>query len=250
MPLEIKEKRKRPIDALTKAMHGSLVWRTVALISIGLNAVAIVAASYAVTNLPDISKLQFIIPPPPGVIDVVRIGELHKKTVELGFTQVASYINGWTYDSIEDNYRILFENYYSKELETRTKASLRAESYVEKAEEKKAVSMWKYLPDESDFKWCGKVQIQKNHKGVACGIVTGEQKLFIDHNSPLLTRKISYLMFALNVAPNPSTPGKNMFAIKLFRVKRGDRKTLEKELKIAFEKGVLPPEEENGYAAH
>jgi hypothetical protein len=167
--------------------------------------------------------------------------------VEMAFSHISSLVNGWTYESVEDNFNILYTQFYNKELSDRTKANLKALDYFAKAREKQLVSLWKYLPDESDFRWCGEVQVSKHHKGVSCGIVTGEQRLFYSHNEPMVTRKISYLIFAVNVAPNPTTPGKNFFSLQVVKIKRGDRQVLQTELEEAFKNGTLPPDNEENY---
>ena len=76
-------------------------------------------------------------------------------------------------------------------------------------------------------------------KGVACGIVTGEQRLFANHNIPVSRKKISYLIYAINVAPT----NHNFFAIQVTRLKRGPINVLKTELESSLKDGVLPPEE-------
>jgi hypothetical protein len=67
----------------------------------------------------------------------------------------------------------------------RTQANLNSLSYFDDVDKRKLVSLWTIKPDESDFQWCGKVSIRSEIKGVACGIVTGEQKLYADYNVPI-----------------------------------------------------------------
>lgn len=242
------KKNIRPKDEVAESKHEGSVWRNVALFLGCVAMISVSSTAYLGNKLSNVGdRTQFILAPGIQTLTIVRPGELPKSYVELAYKRVASLANGWNYSNVEDNYKTLFDLFYSKELTERTKANLESQNYFKKAEENQFHSMWRYLPRESQFNWCGEVKILNHHQGVACGIVTGEQTLYAGNNVPVLKRKLSYLMFALNVAPNPNTPGRNLFGIQFFRVKRGERSVLEKELKDALTKGVLPPEgEDNG----
>ena len=71
--------------------------------------------------------------------------------------------------------------------------------------------------------------------------MTGEQNLYADHNIPVNTQRVSYLIYAVNVAPTPN----NFFAIQITRIKRGPLATLKAELERSLKEGVLPSEEDN-----
>ena len=158
---------------------------------------------------------------------------------------VTEKLNSWSYASIKDNYRVLFENFYSKDLKTRTQANLKAQSYFEDAEKRKLISMWQPAVADSEFHWCGNVSARKEVNGVACGIVTGKRSLFADHNIPVSEENISYLIYAVNVAPTPT----NFFAVQITRLKRGPLAVLKAELESSLKEGVLPSEE-NDHETH
>jgi hypothetical protein len=194
-----------------------------------------------------LSQVQYILAPGIAALTTVKPGEISESYEEQAFSYVTSLINGWTHESVDDNFKILFDNFYNKDLVDRTKSNFKAMNYFEQIKERKLVSYWKIIPEESEYKWCGAVKISKYHKGVACAVVTGMQTLYQENNEPVGTRKISYLIFGVNVAPNPSTPGRNMFALEVIKVKRGEKEALQRELEKAFKDGVLPPSDENFY---
>lgn len=232
----------RPVKQLSAALYNASVWKTIGLISIIFNLVQLGSNTFLALKLSDKSSVEYLIPGIPGEITPVRVGAMPSSYIELAFKHAISFANAWTYHSIEDNYKHLFDNFYSKELEERTKANFIAEHYIDEIKSKKAVSIWDYSPADSEFHWCGKVNVLRSQRGVGCGIVTGTQHFYTHNNNPVSSRKISYLVFGLNVAPNPNTPGKNMFAVEIFRIKQGQLSILRQELEDARKNGVLPPD--------
>lgn len=228
------------MDQLADKQHKENLWKTISMGSIGVIGfltMAICFLSYQVSQ--NFNRTQYIIAPGAQMLSTVRPGELPSSYIEQAFRFVTEKLNSWTYASIKDNYKVLFEQFYTHTLKERTQASLNVLHYFEDTESRKLVSFWNAIPEESEFHWCGKVSAFKETKGVACGIVTGEQHLYADHSIPVSTQKISYLIYAVNVAPTPN----NFFAVQVTRIKRGPLGILKAELERSLKDGVLPSEE-------
>lgn len=231
---------RKYLDQLMEAYKTSFIWvriSCVLFLMVGIQTV--VNGILSVKLLNSFEKTQYILSPGIAALTVVRPGELPNSYVEESFRYVTNLLNGWTYSSWRDNYKILFENFYSHELKIKTQANLDAQTYGEDIEKRKLISYWRHIPEESEVHWCGKVSARAEIKGVACGIITGEQSLFADHTIPIRKEKISYLLYAINVAPTPN----NLFAIEIMRLKRGPFLSLKEELRNSLENGVLPSEE-------
>lgn len=211
------------------------------LLVVGCQSIAIVVLTNKVLN--NLDRTRYILSPGIAALTVVRPGDLPNSYIEESFRYVTNLLNGWTYSSIRDNYKSLFNNFYTHDLVVKTQANLMSQGYFEDVSSRKMISFWRILPEESEFHWCGEVSSRTEVKGVACGIVTGEQTLFADHSIPIKKEKISYLIYAVNVAPTP----KNLFAIEITRLKRGPFFTLKEELARSLKDGVLPMERLMGF---
>lgn len=228
------------IDKLAQQKHKKIIWKTVAMGAFGIIGVQAISLIF-MTNalLSNIDKTRYILAPGIQTLTTVRPGALSEGYIEQTFRFVTDKLNSWSFLSIKDNYKVLFEQFYSHTLKEKTQANLQAQHYFEDIEARKLVSFWSVIPEESEFHWCGKVEAFREVKGVACGIVTGEQRLFSDYNVPINTQKISYLVYAVNVAPTPT----NFFATQITRIKHGPLDSLRAELKKSLEEGVMPSEE-------
>ncbi len=228
------------IDQLADLKHKESIWK---LVTAGLSlilifqAIAISIMSYQlVTN---IDRVRYILSPGIQTLTTVRPGKLSEDYIEQSFLHVVEKLNAWSYESIKENYRVLFDDFYTLDLKTRTQANLKSQNYFDDVEKRKLVSLWSPTITDSEFHWCGNVQARKEIKGVACGIVTGKRKLFADHNIPISEENISYLIYAVNVAPTPT----NFFAVQVTRLKRGPLSVLKAELESSLKDGVLPSED-------
>jgi hypothetical protein len=228
------------LDQLAEVKHKTSVWKTVAIVSlfvIALQGASIV--SLGMRLLDNVDRVRYILAPGVQSLTTVRPGELSEGYIEQTFRFVTDKLNSWSFESIKDNYKLLFDQFYAHTLKERTQSNLLSQHYFEDIAARKLVSFWTIIPAESEFHWCGKVSVYKEVKGVACGIVTGEQRLFSDFNVPINTQKLSYLIYAVNVAPTPL----NFFATQITRIKHGPLESLRAELKKSLEDGVLPSEE-------
>ncbi len=228
------------LDQLADLKHKESIWKVV---SAGL-AVIVVVLAFALSILSyqlvsNIDRVRYILSPGIQTLTTVRPGQLSEDYIEQSFLHVVEKLNAWSYESIKDNYRVLFDGFYTSDLKTRTQANLKAQSYFEDAEKRKLISLWSPTITDSEFHWCGNVPARKEIKGVACGIVTGKRRLFADHNIPVSEENISYLIYAVNVAPTPT----NFFAVQITRLKRGPLAVLKAELESSLKEGVLPSEE-------
>ncbi len=234
------------LDQLADLKHKESIWKVV---SAGLFFVVLVQAFslwvVAARLVDNIDRVRYILSPGIQTLTTVRPGQLSEQYIEQAFTHVVEKLNSWSYESIKSNYRTLFNEFYTADLKTRTQANLKAQNYIEDVQKRKLVSLWTPTFSESEFHWCGEVQARKEIKGVACGIVTGKRKLFADHSIPISEEDISYLIYAVNVAPTPT----NFFAVQITRIKRGPLSVLKAELESSLKEGVLPSEE-NAYEAY
>jgi hypothetical protein len=229
------------LESLTELYQRGNFWR-IGTIVLGIVCMSQTVAIVTLSNKLSDSREQreYILAPGIQSLQTVRPGILPNTYIEESFKYIVEKINSFTWTSIEDNFKSLFENWYSHNLQVRTEANLQNTSYFEKVKSRNLVSVFKYLPKESQFHWCGKVKIRNAMKGVACGIVSGVQDLY-SKNVPISSKKVHFLIFATNKAPTQENP----FAIKIERLKRADKETLEKELKTAMDMGVLPEEGES-----
>lgn len=213
-----------------------------------LNLVMATGTVVLALQMPDLlSRKEFILAPGVSTFGPVSPGRLSKDYIEQGFSHIAGKITGWTYRGIEENFDHLYTYFYNDQVEGRTRANLKAQKYFSYVKSNKINSFWHYNFKESDYRWCEQVKVARYHgSGAACGIVTGFQETFANNNSPLFYKRVSYLIFAVARAPNPSDP-KAIFGFEVFRVKRGSLKDLKRELDIAYKKGVLPKEVEDDY---
>lgn len=230
------------IDQLASSKHKEATWK---IVSAGLSFIVAVQAFalwiMAARLVENIDRVRYILSPGIQTLTTVRPGQLSEGYIEQTFIHVVEKLNSWSYESIKDNYKVLFNEFYTADLKTKTQANLKAQNYFEDAQKRKLVSLWTPTVNESEFHWCGEVQARKEIKGVACGIVTGKRKLFADHSIPVSEEDISYLIYAVNVAPTPT----NLFAVQITRLKRGPLNVLKAELESSLKEGVLPSEENN-----
>lgn len=234
--------RKTYLDKLCDSYHQSNIWQRIAMGSGAVNIVQAVASVFLVSTLMgNIDRIRYILAPGVSALTTVRPGEMPESYIEQAFVYATDQLNGWTYLSVKDNYKKLFQHFYGPDLVTKTQANLIASNFFDEVDQRKLISFWQYIPDESKFDWCGKVSLSKEIKGVACGIVTGVQRLYAHHNVSVSDEKISYLVYAVNVAPTNN----NFFAIKIMRVKRGPLKALQEELDRALKDGTLSNEVDN-----
>lgn len=227
------------LESLTELYQRGNFWRvgTIILAVVCLSqTAAIVVLSNKLSDARD--DKEYILAPGISSLQTTRPGILPNTYVEESFKYVVEKINAFTWKSIEGQFESLYRDWYSHNLQQRTEANLSNTNYFETVKSRNLVSTFRYLPKESQFHWCGKVQLRKSSKGVACGIVSGVQDLY-SKNVPISSKKVHFLLFATNKAPTQENP----FAIKIERLKRADKTTLEKELRTAIEKGVISSEE-------
>lgn len=225
------------IDQLANLKHTEKIWRlitSVLLIVFIIQSFTIYLLSSRLVS--NIDRVRYILSPGIQSLTTVRPGQLSESYIEESFQYVTEKLNSWTYESLKGNYKTLFNEFYSSDLKTRTQANLRSQNYFEDAEKRKLISLWTPSVSDSEFHWCGNIQARKEIKGVACGIVTGKRRLFADYNIPISEEDISYLIYAVNVAPTPT----NFFAIQITRLKRGPLNVLKAELESSLKEGVLP----------
>lgn len=227
------------IDKLTEAEHVNAIWKLVALVCFAVIAIQAFTTIYLSTKLiSNVDRIRYVLAPGVQTFTTVRPGELPSSYIEEAFHFVTDRLNGWSYDSVKDNYKTLFTQFYDHGLKERTQANLKSLNYFEDIEYRKLVSLWQIDPSESQYHWCGDVPARGDVRGVACGIVSGTQRLYAEHSIPVSQTKVHYLIYAVNVAPTAN----NFFALQIMRVKRGPLQALKAELENSLKNGVLPAE--------
>ena len=227
------------LESLCELYKRGNYWKVGSLILAILSAfqmIAVVSLSNRLTESRD--NREYLVVPGAPSIQTVRSGVLPKTYIEESFKYVIEKINSFTWKSMDSNFEELFNYWYSHNLKTRTEANLQNSQYSKKVKSRELVSTFRYLPNESQYNWCGKLKLRGSTKGVACGIVTGVQELY-SKNVPISSKKLHFLVLAINTAPTQENP----FAIKIERIKRGPKSVLQADLQAALKDGVLPPEE-------
>lgn len=225
------------LDQLLTQKRATDIWKLVALLAglvIGVESLAVVLLAYELAA--NFSRVEYILAPGISSFTRVRPGTLPSFYIEEAFLFVTAKLNAFSYETVRDNYDYLFKNFYAHALTERSRANLAALNYFNDIRARKLVSMWKVIPSKSHFHWCGKVAARSEIKGVACGLVTGEQKLFANHSIPVSEKTVSYLIYAINVAPTD----KNFFALEVTRIREGNYETLKAELEDSLANGVMP----------
>ncbi len=237
---------RKHIDQLADLKHKESTWKIVSIVLIVVIFIQAFALYFTASRLvSDIDRVRYILSPGIQSLTTVRPGQLSETYIEQSFLYITEKLNSWTYESIKDNYKVLFDEFYSSDLKVRTQANLKSQNYFDDVNKRKLVSLWTPIISDSDFQWCGNITARKEIKGVACGIVTGKRRLFADHNIPVSEENVSYLIYAVNVAPTPT----NLFAIQITRIKRGPLNMLKAELESSLKDGVLPSEDKQ-YETH
>ncbi|MCB9229701.1 MAG: hypothetical protein H6618_08830 [Deltaproteobacteria bacterium] len=230
------------IDKLTEAEHVNGIWKLVSLVCFAVISIQAFASIYLSTKLvSNVDRIRYVLAPGVQTFTTVRPGELPSSYIEEAFRFITDRLNGWSYDSVKDNYKTLFTQFYDHGLTERTQANLKSLNYFEDIESRKLVSLWQVDSSESQYEWCGNVPVRGDIRGVACGIVSGTQRLYAEHSIPVSQTKVHYLIYAVNVAPTAN----NFFALQIMRVKRGPLQALKAELENSLKNGVLPSEDHN-----
>ena len=225
------------LDQLAEKAHRESVWRLVAFGLMGLSSVLAISLTVASLRLVDAAdRTKYILAPGVSDLTVTRPGEFTSAYIEEIFRYVTEKANSWTYKTLSGNYKILYEQFYSHDLVERTRANLDLQNYFEDAADRKLVSLWEIDPSKSEYHWCDKVAGRSARTGVSCGIVTGTRTLYADHNVPVSTKEMSYLIYASSKPPTP----KNLFAAEISRIHVGEYRVLKRELETSIKDGTLP----------
>lgn len=125
--------------------------------------------------------------------------------------RVVELLEQWSYTTIEDNYKELFSDYYSHSLMELSKANLTSSNYFERANTNKMVSTFQFDWDRSEFKWCKELN-------VACSLIVGKRRLYVNNNITFSEREVAYLILSDGIYPDDNNP----FAVRIKRLKVDD----------------------------
>ena len=225
--------KMKHLDNVSGARALARVWRSVAIF--GLISTSILAVANGILikkNLDAADNVKYIIAPGPQTLDIVRPGELPESYIKAAFNHVVQNLASWNHQTIEDNYKELFENFYTLDLASRTKTALLSSNRMQTVAENKMTSTFKIDDSKSQYTWCNKLS-----KPQACGIVVGTENLYIDNNIPYKEKETAFLIFSQNIAPTRT----NFFAIRVTRLLIGSSESLKPQFDAAL-KGTLPNE--------
>lgn len=219
------------LDELAGARAKVRLWRSVAVCTAGASLPLVgLVIGLAIWNVRNADRTQVILSPAVQRFEVATVGQVTDSYIKAAFEHVAERNSSWTYDSLEENYRDLFENYYSNDLATRTETNLVQSDRFAQVKQNKMVSTYKIDATRSEYTWCQALNL-------ACGLVVGEQTLFIEGNQPFRSEAMAYLIFSESIYPTRTNP----FALRITRLVIGEYEPLKKALEAA-KKGALPDE--------
>jgi len=219
------------LDELAGARANARLWRSIAAWTTGACLpLALLVVGLAIWNIKNADRTQVILSPAVQRFEIATMGQVTDSYIKAAFEHVAERNSSWTYDTVEENYRDLFEHYYSNDLVTRTKANLAESGRFDQVHQNKMVSTYKIDRDRSEYTWCQALNL-------ACGLVVGQQTLYIEGNQPFRSENIAYLIFSESIYPTKNNP----FALRITRLVIGDYEPLKKALEAA-KKGELPNE--------
>lgn len=217
------------IDALAGAKANVRLWRSVATLTAGACVpLALLVVGMAVWNMQNADQTKVILSPAVQRFEVATPGQVTDSYIKAAFEHVAERNSSWTYESVEENYKELFASYYSNDLATRTQANLAQSDRFAQIRKNRMVSTFKIDQERSEYTWCEALNL-------ACGLVVGQQTLFIDGNQPFRSEAIAYLIFSESIFPTRTNP----FSLKVTRLVIGEYESLKKALEAA-KKGDLP----------
>lgn len=132
---------------------------------------------------------------------------LDDKYIEANMRRVIELNEQWTWESIEGNYKELFENHYSHALQNLTEANLLATGRIDFIKEKRMVSTFKIDREKSVFGWCEKLKR-------SCSIISGERSLYIEGNMPYQKKRVAYFILGEGIYPDAHNP----YAVRISRL--------------------------------
>lgn len=217
------------LDGMMVKLH---LWRGLAITS-ALSLVPLAVLTLFLTRkiISSQQDMQVILSPAITRFEIASFGKVNDSYIKSAFEHVAYQNSSWTYETISENYQTLFQNYYSHALTTRTKANLTVAKRFDRVRKHKMVSIFKIDNHNSEYTWCAALNM-------ACGIVVGTEKIFIEHNQPYKEQVIAYLIFSESIYPTRNNP----YSLKITRLVIGKFEALKKALEAAKE-GILPEEE-------
>lgn len=217
------------LDELSGAKASVRLWRSVATWTAGACVpLSMLVVGLAIWNIKNADRTKVILSPAVQRFEVATLGKVTDSYIKAAFEHVAERNSSWTFETIDENYQDLFQHYYSNDLVTRTKANLTETGRFDQVRQNKMVSTYKIDRDRSEYTWCEALNL-------ACGLVVGQQTVYIEGNQPFRSENLGYLIFSESIYPTKNNP----FALRITRLVIGDYEPLKKALEAA-KKGELP----------
>ena len=113
------------VDKLSEQKYVSSVWKVVSISCMAVMGILAISVIFLTVRISDnVDRIRYILAPGVQTFTTVRPGEMPQSYIEEAFRFVGDKLNAWSYDSIKDNYKTLFEHFYSHSLRERTQMSL------------------------------------------------------------------------------------------------------------------------------
>lgn len=231
------EKVKKAIpwlDRLEGTDYQLKVWRSVALVlmvlSVGLGVSTLLLAIKTLNDFK--SERLVLVPALQRKLVVPAQSYISNSFVKAVSNRIIELQEQWSYESIEDNFKELFETYYDHRLTELTKANLKATDRFNYVKDNRIVSTFDIDTKRSEYLWCKKLNR-------ACALIVGKRSIYVNNNEPYSEKEVAYLILAQSVWPDENNP----FALKIARVKIDDFsanpfENLKRQLESA-KKGVI-----------
>lgn len=227
------------LDRNRDLQHRSSVWKFVSLILLVVTMILCFTVVYlSIEVINRIENKEYILAPGIQTFTQVRPGELSTDFIASAYTYIIEKYHSWTYTNASSNYDELYRYFFTTNLSNKIRSDMKSQNFFEEISTRKINSFWTYLPEKSHFHWCPTARVYGRTSGVACGIVTGIQKMYTADFIPLNEVERSYLIYGINTIPDQ----RNFFAIRVMRLRAGPYNILKKELQNTLKTGVLPTE--------
>ena len=171
-----------------------------------------------------------------GPIEVESDASITDHIAKTVSKKIVDLNENWTYESLEENFKELFQYYYDKNLTELTQSNLLSSDRLNYVKKNKMISVFNIDWERSKVAWC-------SHLKRSCSLIVGSRKIFINNNDLHKEKEVAYLIFSQAIFPTLENP----HAIRVKRLKVDDYsqepyRNLLKQYESAM-RGVLPNDE-------
>lgn len=201
------------LDQTEGLKHQKKIWQSVAVIALVANAIqAISTFSLGIKVYNDSNNERLVLVPAlQRKLVIPAQSYISNAFVKAAANRVVELQESWSYETIEDHYKELFETYYGHNLSELTRANLTSTDRFNYVRKNRMVSTFEFNSKRSEYSWCKKLKR-------ACALVTGTRRLYINNNEAYSEKEVSFFLLAESIWPTEDHP----HALKFSRVKLDD----------------------------